>query len=119
MAGSPRHSRLLPTKADEGFSFAPMIQSLLVLGGGSAGLLAALSLRVKLPRLPIRLVFSREIGIIGVGEGTTVDLPRHLHGFLGLDMGRFFADARPTFKMGIHFRWGPRGTFDYPFTTPV
>ena len=96
-----------------------MIQSILVLGGGSAGLLAALSLRVKLPRLPIRLVFSREIGIIGVGEGTTVDLPRHLHGYLGLDMARFFADARPTFKMGIHFLWGPRGTFDYPFTTPV
>ncbi len=96
-----------------------MIQSILVLGGGSAGLLAALSLRVRMRQLPIRLVYSREIGIIGVGEGSTVDLPRHLHGFLGLDMARFFADVRPTFKLGIHFQWGARGTFNYPFTTPI
>src|SRR5260370_1118725 len=25
----------------------------------------------------------------------------------------------PTFKLGIHFLWGTRGMFNYPFTTPV
>src|SRR6478672_10652037 len=96
-----------------------MIQSILILGGGSAGLLAALSLRKGLPSMPIRVVFSKEIGSIGVGEGSTVDLPRHLHGFLGLDPARFLADVRATYKLGVRFLWGARGSFDYTFTTPV
>jgi tryptophan halogenase len=96
-----------------------MIQSILVLGGGSAGLLAALTLRARLPAMPIRVIYSKEIGIIGVGEGSTVDLPRHLHGFLGLDPARFHAEVRPTYKLGVHFKWGERGVFDYTFTTAV
>ena len=93
-----------------------MIQNVVVLGGGSAGLLAALSLKKHLPQLAVRVVFSREIGIIGVGEGSTADLPNHLHGFLGIDPGDFHKRARPTWKLGVHFLWGPRASFDYSFT---
>jgi len=70
-----------------------MIQSVVVLGGGSAGLLAALSLKAYLPKLEFRVIHSREIGIIGVGEGSTADLPNHLHGFLGIDPADFHARA--------------------------
>src|SRR5688572_11857586 len=39
---------------------AAMIRQVVVLGGGSAGLLAALSLKIRLPQLAVRVVFSRE-----------------------------------------------------------
>ena len=93
-----------------------MIQNVVVLGGGSAGLLAALALKTHLPQLAVRVVFSREIGIIGVGEGSTADLPNHLHGFLGIDPADFHRRAKPTWKLGVHFEWGPRAAFDYTFT---
>ena len=93
-----------------------MIHRVVILGGGSAGLLAALSLKARLPRLAVRLVFSREIGIIGVGEGSTADLPNHLHGFLGIEPADFHTRAKPTWKLGVHFLWGPRASFDYTFT---
>ena len=53
-----------------------MIENILVLGAGSAGLVAAISLRRKLPQLAIRVVRSPEIGVIGVGEGTTPNFPQ-------------------------------------------
>lgn len=93
-----------------------MIRQVVVLGGGSAGLLAALSLKCRLPQLTVRVVHSREIGIIGVGEGSTADLPNHLHGFLRIDPADFHKRARPTWKLGVHFEWGPRPSFDYTFS---
>ena len=44
---------------------------ILVLGAGSAGLMAAVTLKRKLPGLAVTVVRSPEIGVIGVGEGTT------------------------------------------------
>jgi tryptophan halogenase len=96
-----------------------MINNVVVLGGGSAGLLAALSLKARLPRLAIRVVYSRQIGIIGVGEGSTADLPNHLHGFLGIDPADFHTRVQPTWKLGVHFQWGPRPAFDYTFTNTL
>ena len=92
-----------------------MIQSLLVLGAGSAGLIAAISLQRKLPQLIVRVVRSPEIGVIGVGEGTTPNFPKHVFEFLGISRKRFYALAEPTWKLGIRFLWGPRGRFDYTF----
>src|SRR5688500_13638758 len=52
------------------------VSSIIVVGAGSAGLMAALTLKKKLPLLDVRVIRSPEIGIIGVGEGTTVVFPR-------------------------------------------
>ena len=92
-----------------------MIQNVLVLGAGSAGLLAALSFKRKLPQLTVRLIRSPDIGVIGVGEGTTPNFPKHLFRYLGLNRQEFYARAQPTWKLGIRFLWGPRGRFDYGF----
>jgi tryptophan halogenase len=92
-----------------------MIQKVLVLGSGSAGLIAAISLKKKLPKLEVRVVRSSDIGVIGVGEGTTVSLPTYLLDELKLGHARFYSQAEPTWKMGIRFHWGPRDYFDYPF----
>ena len=88
---------------------------ILVLGGGSAGLVAAITLKRILADVTIRLVRSREIGIIGVGEGTTPFFPKHLHTFLGLPPKDFYQRAQPTWKLGIRFLWGARGEFNYTF----
>lgn len=92
-----------------------MIQNIIVLGAGSAGLLAAITLKKKLPQLAVRVVRSSDLGVIGVGEGTTPAMPKHLFTYLGLDAGAFYARAEPTWKLGIRFLWGPRDHFDYTF----
>lgn len=92
-----------------------MIQNVLVVGAGSAGLIAALSIKRKIPQLDVRIVRSPEIGVIGVGEGTTPNFPRHLFEYLGISRKMFYERAAPTWKLGIKFLWGPRGRFDYTF----
>lgn len=96
-----------------------MIQNVLILGAGSAGLLAAITLKKKLPQLAVQVVRSSDIGVIGVGEGTTPNMPEFLFEFLKLDPARFYAQAEPTWKLGIHFLWGPRDNFDYTFSTEL
>jgi tryptophan halogenase len=93
-----------------------MIRDVLVLGAGSAGLLAALTLQRKLPHFHVRVLRSREIGVIGVGEGTTPAFPKHLFRTLGIPAGEFFTKAEPLWKLGVKFLWGPRGRFDFTFS---
>jgi len=93
------------------------IQHILVLGGGSAGFMAALTCKIKLPQLRVTVVRSPEIKIIGVGEGTTVVMPKHLHQYLDLDVADFYRQTNPMWKLGIKFLWGPRPYFNYTFTS--
>ncbi len=92
-----------------------MIEKVLVLGAGSAGLIAAISLKRKIPQIDVRVVRSPDIGVIGVGESTTPAFPQHIFEYLGISRKHFYATARPTWKMGIHFLWGPRPHFEYAF----
>ncbi len=93
-----------------------MIRDILILGAGSAGLMAALALRRRLPMIRVRVVCSSELGVIGVGEGTTPLFPQFLFRYLGLDRSAFHREAEPTFKLGGRFlNWGPQPHFDYPF----
>jgi tryptophan halogenase len=97
-----------------------MIQRVLVLGGGSAGFLAAISVKIKLPAFDVRVVRSQALGVIGVGEATTFAFPNYLHGRLRIEPGEFHRQAQPTWKLGIRFlNWGPRRHFDYTFRPQV
>ncbi len=91
------------------------VENVIVLGGGSAGFLAALTLKTKLSALSVRLLRSAEIGIIGVGEGSTATLTHFLHQYLKISPARFHALAQPTWKLGLKFLWGPRPSFNYTF----
>jgi tryptophan halogenase len=86
-----------------------------VLGGGTAGYLTALALRAKLPHLEVSLVESRRIGVIGVGEATTPRLVEFLHLDLGIDVAEFHARVRPAWKLGVHYYWGRRGSYAFPW----
>ncbi len=92
-----------------------MVQSIIILGGGSAGLIAALSLHAKLPDIPITVVRSLAMGVIGVGEGTTHAVPAYFHQTLGLNRAEFFRAVDPSYKRGVRFLWGPRDHYDYGF----
>lgn len=92
-----------------------MIKNIIVLGAGSAGLLAALSLKRKIPSLEVQIVRDPDIGVIGVGEGTTPNFPEHLFTYLGIKRKQFYQMAEPTWKLGIRFLWGTRKRFDYTF----
>ena len=46
----------------------------------------------------MRVVRSPDIGVIGVGEGTTATFPTHLFNFLGISRRRFYELAQPTWK---------------------
>ena len=98
---------------------APPIKNVIVLGGGSAGYLAAISLKVRLPQLSVTIIHSKDIPIIGVGEGTTFSVPVFLHGYLGIDPGAFHRVVKPTYKLGIRFLWGPTDHFHYSFTNQL
>jgi tryptophan halogenase len=92
-----------------------MIQSITILGGGSAGLIAALGLRARLRDVQITVVRSLALGVIGVGEGTTLTVPGYLHQYLGLNRAEFFQSVDPSYKRGVRFQWGPRPYYDYAF----
>jgi tryptophan halogenase len=93
-----------------------MIRKVTVLGAGSAGLIAALTLRRLLPGLAVEIVRSPDIGVIGVGEGTTRAFPPFFFETLRLDPAELFAEAQPVWKLGIRFLWGPRERFFYTFS---
>jgi len=86
------------------------ISSLLIVGGGTAGWIAAAALSKMLgSSVSITLVESEEIGTVGVGEATIPQI-RRLNGVLGFDEDEFVRETSATFKLGIEFNnWGQLG----------
>ena len=88
-----------------------LIRNILIVGGGTAGWMAASTVARLLPKgqATVRLIESEEIGIIGVGEAT-VPLMQIFNGMLGIDEREFICRTQGSFKLGIEFvDWGEIG----------
>jgi tryptophan halogenase len=96
-----------------------MVQSILVVGGGSAGWITANLLNAHIRRAgrptTVTLVESPDIPTIGVGEATVPTIRRTLSD-IGLPEQDLLVSAEATFKTLIRFRdWNPGESYDHPF----
>ena len=96
------------------------IENIIIVGGGTAGWLAACYLNRALnhgqANCTITLIEAEDIDTIGVGEATLPTLRRTMS-FLGFDEAEWMVQCQATFKLGLKFiNWATRDhTFWFPF----
>ena len=102
----------------------PTPPHVVVLGGGSAGWITACLLHHRWTGRGgrVTVVESPDIGIIGVGEGSTPQL-KAMFDHLGIAEAEWMAACDATYKLGIRFSgWSARPGFEsyfHPFPGPV
>lgn len=79
-----------------------MINSLTILGGGTAGFIFALMNKSAFPDLDVTVIASKQLGIIGVGEGSTEHFDNFLR-YCNISVSRIIKETGATFKTGIKF----------------
>ena len=86
------------------------VRKILIVGGGSAGWMAAAYLsRALSDTVAIELVESEAVGTVGVGEATIPPI-REFNRMAGIDEVEFVRATDATFKVGIEFEnWGVPG----------
>ena len=83
------------------------VKSVAVIGGGTAGLIAATILRKRL-NITVDVIYSKNIGIIGVGEGSTEHFNEYLQ-FMNINPYDIIINCDATYKAGIMFEgWGEK-----------
>jgi len=77
------------------------VKSLTVVGGGTAGLISALILKQR-SSIDVNLIYSSNIEIIGVGEGSTENFTDFMR-FVGIKPSEIIKECDATFKKGVMF----------------
>jgi tryptophan 6-halogenase len=95
---------------------------IVVLGGGTAGWMAANLIAHRWKAASVVVIESPDIGIIGVGEGSTPQL-KAFFDHLGIAESDWMPRCNATYKNGIRFKgWSERagfGSYFHPFPTGV
>jgi 2-polyprenyl-6-methoxyphenol hydroxylase-like FAD-dependent oxidoreductase len=97
---------------------------LVIVGGGTAGWMAANLFSKKWPKhkVEVTLIQSPDVGIIGVGEGSTPTLKRFFE-MLDIEEHQWMPRCNATYKVSIRFNdWSPKSgvhSYSHPFPTQV
>jgi len=91
------------------------LEKIVIVGGGTAGWMAVSLMQAAWPQAAISLVESEDIGVIGVGEGSTPYL-RNFFRQLNIPESEWMPACHATFKCGIHFpNWSSKQGFEAYF----
>lgn len=97
-------------------------RAIVILGGGTAGWIAACLIAHRWPEARVTLVESPDIGIVGVGEGSTPQL-KGFFDRIGVDEAEWMPACDATYKLGIDFAgWSDRSgseRYFHPFPTAI
>ncbi len=105
---------------------AKPIREITIVGGGTAGWMAAMLLQTGLQqgrKVKITLIESPDVATVGVGEATVPNMPRTLHQ-CGISEREFFKTCNASFKLGVDFtdwnrdRNGKPISYINPFARP-
>jgi 2-polyprenyl-6-methoxyphenol hydroxylase-like FAD-dependent oxidoreductase len=100
------------------------IHRILILGGGTAGWMTAnlMATRWEGKKVAITLLEAPDIGIIGVGEGSTPSLKRFFS-YIGIEEAEWMPECNATYKTGISFHnWSTKPGFSnyfHPFPSQL
>jgi tryptophan 7-halogenase len=96
-----------------------LVQKIVVVGGGTAGWLTALTAQRSIPDVEVTVIESEEIGILGAGEGTTPNIISILD-YLGIPVSTFVSKTNATIKNSIRFtNWNNDGKHYYHNFSPL
>jgi len=96
------------------------INSIWIVGGGTAGASVACVLKKTFPEKDIRILEGRDIPTVGVGESTLSSINNFLQ-FLNIQDKDFMKKCDASYKLSIRFEnWLDKnsGSFHYPFGEP-
>jgi tryptophan halogenase len=97
------------------------IRSIVIVGGGTAGWMAAAALSKSLAGMGVqlRLIESAQVNPVGVGEATIPPIMNFIRQ-LGIDEGELVREIKATYKLGIGYReWTRAGHFYFHPFGPV
>jgi tryptophan halogenase len=94
------------------------MKKVLIVGGGTAGLIAALVIKNRFSKIQVDVVKSDNIGIIGVGEGTTEHWKEFMQ-FCNIPLEELIRETDATFKYGVMFEGWTKKPYFHNVTSSV